>query len=259
MEIAFSSMTTPQLLAPSNQLAAVRVPKPLLPYPAAHLLINFVGKLPGGEEWSIGFRTEAASPPLDQIQIYANYAAQIFEKFWNQDLSPKVDNPIQVTMDTCTVRAIDVNGKTTAQAVGLPLAPVTGALGAPTMPNQCALVVSLLTARSGRSYRGRVYLPILGAGVLSPAGRLDPAGAAVYHALTFVGYLIASLNGQIFAPAVTAPQPVTFFHIAIQSRASGQPGAPVTSIKVGDVIDTQRRRRDKLVENYRNEILPTTV
>lgn len=215
-----------------------------------HLLVNYHGKMPGGEIWSIGFRTIASSPSVADLAIYATYAANQFEVLWNTSSSPKSFNPAAVTMEGCTVRKIDTAGRTISQAEGLPVAPVVGGLTTPTMPNQCTLVASLTTASAGRSFRGRVYLPCLDAGALTAAGRLDPASNVVVNASDFVTGLIAGLNGGTTSPPVTAPLPATRWAIAIQSKVSGVIAAPVTHVKVGDVIDTQRRRRDKLVENY---------
>jgi len=226
-----------------------------MPYTVQHLLINFHGAMPGGEIWSVGFRTQAAAPDLTALQPYADYAADAWRVIASGGGSFDAMNPIQVTFVGCTVRLIGVDGKTVAQAEGLPTAPSSGSNSAPGLPNQCAITVSLLTARAGRSYRGRVYLPALTVGALSTTGRLsaDVQGFAV----DFVHAMIGALNGTFTPTGVVPPVPATRYRIAIESKTSGQPPAPVTLVRCGDVIDTQRRRRDKLSETYLNRLQET--
>lgn len=227
-----------------------------MPYSSPHVLIVFAGALPGGEQWSIGFRTVSASPPADSLQTLADWYAEVFRIAWGSTgTNFALLNSTQVTMTTCTVRSIDTAGHTIAVAVGVPSGPVQGTNTAPFLPNQDALVVSLLTARAGRSFRGRVYLPCLNATLLA-TGRVDPASTRNV-ALGFVQQLIEGLNGANGFPLPGRPVPAAFFRVAIQSTTSGQPAAPVINVKCGDVMDTQRRRRDKLVEAYNTLPVPT--
>ena len=99
-------------------------------------------------------------------------------------------------------------------------------------PLQTALVVSLLTPQAGASGKGRVFLPYPGHGVgqdylLSTAGQTLVANS-------FKAFLTAlktsSGDARVFSSKGTS--------------------APVTSIKVGRVPDTQRSRRSAALENY---------
>lgn len=99
------------------------------------------------------------------------------------------------------------------------------------LPPQCSIVVSLRTALFNKSGRGRFYLPVFGSDVLA-AGRL-PATAKTQVA-TAAQKMIQSLNGA-------------GYQVVVYHRASKTHDA-VTQVNVGDVYDTQRRRRNKLVE-----------
>lgn len=148
-----------------------------------------------------------------------------------------------------TVRSIGTDGKTIQQAEVTPTTPDQGVLTSQVLPDQCALVVSLLTARTGRSFRGRTYLPITSAGALTN-GKMDPTGTSA-QAANFMANLIKGLgNSTTTVPTPTSTQLAGAPHIAIQSATSGQVGAPVIAVRAGDVIDTQRRRRNKIVETY---------
>lgn len=228
-----------------------------MPYSSAHLLINYHGELPGGEEWSVGFRTIAAQPDPSELQTYAQYAADCWQISANIANGFNAMNPVGVTMTGCTVRQIDINGKTVTVAEAAPQAPSGGTVANPQCPNQTAVTVSLLTAKAGRSYRGRVYLPVLAPGTLTSFGRISGGD------VTFLGQFMTALTGLLVGVAgvVNPPAvaPAALFRLAVQSKTSGQPAAPITSCKIGDVMDTQRRRRDKLIEAYTTFPVPPPV
>lgn len=101
------------------------------------------------------------------------------------------------------------------------------------LPFQCATVISLLTASATRSGRGRFYLPPLAVSVLD-GGRISAASLATLD--TAWTAFFDSLN-------------TSGLTVVVRNRAS-HISTGVTSARVGDVIDTQRRRRNKLQETY---------
>lgn len=230
-----------------------------LPYASAHVLYTFHGGLPGGENWSIGLRTIGATPAPDTLQAIANYAAEVFAvKAWNARLSICVAPG--TTFVGCTVRAVNIQGVTTGLAEA---APVTAAssLSTTVVPDQIALVVTLITPIAGRHGKGRVYLPFTGAHIDANGRVVDQHVLAAASALVD---LVDFLNGFVADAALTVARPSTLFRIGVQSRTSGQPAGPVTGIKVGNVADTIRGRRQKLAEVYtqrspRTDIDGTTV
>lgn len=111
----------------------------------------------------------------------------------------------------------------------------TGSLATVAAPPQCATVVSLRTATQGRRSRGRMYLPPPALSVLNQNGDLQSSAAVVYA--DAIKALFESLNALISVDAVS-----------VYSRTSGG-FFPITSVDVGTIIDTQRGRRNKLVES----------
>lgn len=109
----------------------------------------------------------------------------------------------------------------------------SGAAGS-VVPPQCAICVTLRTAFAGRSDTGRYYLPGPIASKLDVRGRLN---TAIVNSLS--ASLIAATNAAILAGPSCAP--------VVYSRKLRATNA-ITELDVGDVVDTQRRRRDALVE-----------
>lgn len=107
--------------------------------------------------------------------------------------------------------------------------------GAATQNFTTSLVCSLYTDTAGRSYRGRFYFPALaaaqqGTGKISGVTAIATDFQELLQDLA-VTNTVSTMQLQVYSPTKNA---VT----------------PVTSIKVGDVVDTQRRRRDALNETY---------
>ena len=232
-----------------------------------HVLMTVHGTLPAGESWSCGLRTLAWATDLgdtkgpalgvavaNRFRVLAN-STQGGGLFGNTTASP---NP--ATIDGVTVRRINEDGLTVEQFEGSPTtALVTVADNSTNLPNQCAVVVSLITARAGRTGRGRIYLPAM----KSPAILSGRIGAS------FVTSLVATLKTMfdgINTDVHTATDASNF--LAVQSSvASAEPGvwtvgaptgymgARITQIKVGDVVDDQRRRRASIREAYTGAVL----
>lgn len=132
---------------------------------------------------------------------------------------------------------VGVDGKTVETKERI-ISPSIGIASGASYPTEVAVCVSLQTAGAGRSARGRLYWPnptVLGGttgGRISSTFRDDMCAAAQ-------GYLTATVDGALF-PIVASPR-----------KPSQQ---PVTAVRVGDVFDSQRRRRDRIPEAYK--VLP---
>lgn len=111
-----------------------------------------------------------------------------------------------------------------------------GVSAAGSTPNQCAIVVSKQTGFAGSRNRGRMYLPPPAVDALTTAGRID--------AIALVGLsngLTAwknSLIGDGFTPVLVSP--------------SQNANVVITTLRIGNVVDTMRSRRNDLVESYTN-------
>lgn len=209
------------------------------PFSAAHLYLQWGGKLPGNEQWSCGMRMINKGPGAlgDEAAMLAGAAAAVVA--FHQRANTAIGN--NALLSFVKLNGLDVNGHyvaagtTEATYADLP----GGAAGAGSFPNQVANVVTLTTGYSrGPAHKGRIYLPLpyfaLGVGgTITAAAAIAVSGS--------MDTFLTDLN------AVSA----TKWEVGVMSRKLGTPGARrVTGNLVGRVLDTQRRRRRSLVEDY---------
>lgn len=116
---------------------------------------------------------------------------------------------------------------------------------------QAAVVLSLRTDSPGASGRGRLYWPALGASIGSNMRLGAPsAGQVSTAATTYLNDVRLALQSE-----ATAFPPWASIQLAVRSKTT-KTTPHVVRVMVGDVIDTQRRRRDALPENYSISAFP---
>jgi hypothetical protein len=208
-------------------------------FDSEHLYLQWGGTLPGSEEWSCGVRIASTTPGAfvgwsSGMETAMAAALATFHASADAQIAPSA------VLTFMKLNDIGVDGRY--------LQPIThehifaniagGGTAAKTPPNQVACAVSLLTAVSrGPAHRGRFYMPLptvtpYGDGGFDPTQR----DSIVTAATTLLTALNAADAGH---------------KVAVFSRKSGAAAHRlVTSIKVGRVLDTQRRRRSSLVEAY---------
>lgn len=117
-----------------------------------------------------------------------------------------------------------------------------GAATTGSCPPQCSIVAGFGTALAGRKGKGRIYLPpppasllSVDGGFLSSSGQTNQANA-LKTAVAAMTLTAGVGTGPSVYPIVTG-EPFTKY-------------ATVKAIRIGDVIDTQRRRRAQVTESY---------
>jgi hypothetical protein len=129
-------------------------------------------------------------------------------------------------------------------------AALTGTTVASKTP-QDAMVLSLRTSTPGARGRGRMYWPALGAGLSSSFQLTSPTSAAVVGEAKIWLQAINTAMDNVYIGQASA------LRVALSVRSgTDHVCRDVTSIQVGSVLDTQRRRRDALPESYVSATYP---
>lgn len=207
-----------------------------------HNRVNISGTLAGGEVWSTSIRFALASNPSvpavgnGGLTEWALEGRDILEQNLGILLNClSTDGKIT----GCQTQIINNDGTLAFQSPVI-ICNESG-LGTPNMPYQSAVVISALTGVPGASHRGRHFWPIVGGKALT-GGRITtptlPADILTDWRQTVNEFCSAAqTTGEGLAvPVVYSP---TLNSVTV-----------VTEYRCGDVVDTQRRRRDNLKETY---------
>lgn len=209
--------------------------------------VAILGAFTGGETWSVN----PVFDPQGEIggtwdQAKADLAAKtIAETVPPSDLMTLLSSSGSIVGCRFEVRDDVTDGLVGVAEYLLPAAQVGSA--APKLPAQAAIVGSLRTAVAGASGRGRIYWPALGATVATTLRLGTPSASLV--ATAYKNYL-TDIRAKI-----AAAYPLIGFELAVRS-ARTKTTPHVTAIRVGNVIDTQRRRRDAFPEAYSTVSFP---
>jgi len=221
-------------------------------YTSEHYLLTFGGGLLGGEEWQCGLRfrqTGGGSSPSEQIDNSSISLSDIYD-----DIAALISNtsqgfPAATSLNWVKLAAIKTDGYyATDPQIHSPATPAVGASVA-FVPNQIAMVASLWTGVSlGTGNRGRIYLP-------APAQDVGTDGRWVLSLatglVTRVRDMINAVNGEISTIAVPTEPAIM---ASVTAHQAGSEKA-VTTVRIGRVPDTQRRRRTDLDEDYQEATL----
>jgi hypothetical protein len=192
--------------------------------PAGYVKLVIHGSLAGGEIWETAIWGPAGSAvDQDSLQDYVNTAGDNFVSM----LQSAVTALISADSAVLGIRGYLYTGGTTAANVA-EYEGYTGSSGTGigSLPDQCCLVSTLLTAAAGRRNRGRMYWPANGLSLAS-----HQATATIVNNLADA---VADFAGTF------DPQAVVVSQVAGSAR-------PVTAIRVDTKIDIQRRRANKQV------------
>jgi hypothetical protein len=121
---------------------------------------------------------------------------------------------------------------------------VAGTSSGTALPLQCTLVASLRTGQSGRSYRGRIYLPTVGVTL--------PANHQISDAVTLAtaNMVWDFIDGMITESILDGGDGLLAVVVSTQLSAK----TPITSVVVDSVVDTQRRRRNRQSASFRRVV-----
>lgn len=196
------------------------------------------GAMPSGEVWSVnpvfalsvgsvvtGTELAAAAAAINGLTIPTTIRSSM---------------SAGTTFTGVRLEARNFDGELEAQAEAVRGTPVAGSSSV-TLPFQAAAVLSLRSLAGGARGRGRLYWPLTGMVLVSTTSRI--LGTTVTSLLTafeeYLGFIESSINDNIDETV----------RLAVWSR-TGQSASSVSRLQMGDVMDTQRRRRDAVTESY---------
>lgn len=207
-----------------------------------HLRQTVRGGLPGGEAWSCSYSFSPGGIIAGNLNgAVQNWTAQCAARWATALANTDLRASNGVTSQSVVTRLVGTDGKTRDQWE----APSNGQGGGgltPTMPNQNTVVLSLISGQSGARGRGRVYLPILSP-QMGTNGRLLSGQPAAF--LAVMKTLFEGMNNDL-----VAIDPGNDLRLIVASGVGAGANHEVLTLRIGDVVDTQRRRRDAIPENY---------
>lgn len=188
----------------------------------------------GVEHWECNLALFFADNAAFVTLTHANELMSIFTTFFNTDQFIAQTSLLYVKLSN-----LDASGHLIGDSVMSDPAPAVGLSDSGTIyPFQTAFCVSLLTDLRGAHNRGRNYLPMPVAGITGNTGQILPAVADE------IQEAFASTLSSVASYAETNGDGI----LGIASKSGSF--SEVTSIRVGLIPDTQRRRRRSLVEDY---------
>jgi hypothetical protein len=116
------------------------------------------------------------------------------------------------------------------------------------LPSENTLVCSWETHKIGRRGRGRIYPPVMGAGILTSDGLVDTSYVTAHR--NAAKALVEGLSYSGVGPDTWSVRSVVTGPASSGGSAPYTKYATIIGVRVGRVMDTQRRRRRQLTENY---------
>jgi len=213
---------------------------------APHTLVTFGGVLNTGaatpEIWQSGVRVTdvvGGGPLADHDAYLAGIKDPLGTWF---EVTGSAGFPATATLNWIKANPINAAGKyadDTTHLYDYPT-PVAGGGVAPffsPVPDILCLAISWTTAKArGKSHAGRIYLPNYSMPVVTPGSMRAQGGLNALWRDRGLALLALLANSNVHAVPIIA--------------SSAGPTAQITGVRVGDVIDVQRRRKDALKESY---------
>lgn len=196
-----------------------------------------------GAETSVNVST-IGSTPFDAALFLASLTdaelATVGDAYWTMVSTSGLDSAIFGDYNAVKAAAIGTDGHYLSDPKIHNFSPRSGSSA--TTQAQDSVVVSLRAPTNvGGGNRGRMYLPYTSGGHVAGAPNMDPALTAqlAARAVTFVRAVNTVANALVPSSGVV-----------IMGRTGAGTVKSVAQVRVGDLVDTQRRRREQLAETY---------
>lgn len=220
------------------------------PYAYAVNRVNISGTaFTGAEEWSTGFYLGKVAGDAEDPFGWAELVSEKWQILWNGAGSTMFGSSYKTVQ--VKVSQLTAAGATDIDSIDYFTYPSAIAGGGSTIhPAQIALASTMTSEiQRGLASKGRMFLPGITFGIDGATGKLSSGTMtaiadkmkAFYDDLNELGTdkLILASHGHAVKDGS-----------GVITGYTGALNALVTGCRVGDVFDTQRRRRDDLVEQY---------
>jgi hypothetical protein len=210
--------------------------------------VSMIGTMFGGAEiWSTGFWAgHAGSDAPAPTDLMAEAVATAWTPFFTAGA-----DLISYLYKTATIKITPYNADGTINVPGVKTfsyaTPIVGAHTGNGHPPQIAVVASLIAGNGkGLAGKGRMFIPGVGDGV-------DPTGHMTTSTCTSIASnlstFFANVNASIDSPGEAINASKRDFVIGDLTPIN----RALTAVRVGNVFDTQRRRRNALSEVYSSD------
>lgn len=204
----------------------------------AHCRVELLGTVSTNRDiWSTSFAVPTSSGLAALADaVRTNFVADVWHA---AGVGTNWSSQTQFTAVRCS--NVDATGHVIATAINTTSLPSSPLGSSGQMPSECAVVCSLTTDLAGGSYRGRMYLPCPAKDAVDSDGLI--AAASTDSIADGMQDFLDHVNAFIDPDAVSV-------YSAVQSALTR-----VTGIRVGRVMDAQRRRRNRLPESYTTRLI----
>lgn len=202
----------------------------------------------GGEEWQTGFYMgQAEGAAAVPTQQFADAVRDAWTTFFTY--AGIVSNKYTFTQVKCARLGTDGKYDGSDIAISNPATAQVGNYAGQVMPPQIALVATLVAGSGkGLAGKGRMYLPGVSAGI-DDTGHI--ASGTTQAIATQLAAFFNSINASMDAPG----QAINASKGHKKLLGVGARNVPINGIRVGNVFDTQRRRRNALAETYSTAVV----
>jgi len=210
-----------------------------MPYPSGDIVKYVIGGTAASDTWSIGIWQSLSGLTGTPTPAQMNAAALSRLNGFNTGVWSAATNPLKsanspaVALGFCK-SYLYRSGVLTAQGSSA-ITPVPGA-ATYTIPLFSAMCTTLLTGVAGRSYRGRLYLPLTGVVASSTTGQI---GATQQGIITNLGSILTGYGPD---DNLYPGDPTSFAGVLSQSRGAI---TKIQSLRADSLYDTQHGRTNK--------------
>lgn len=211
-----------------------------------YIRYRLVGTLTASQTWSIGVSlVTEESPSAAQLATWNAATHSAVSTWWNATGGPGGFNQAVVKLTAVYAGFYPAGSSVATVTSDVAITALSGAGETQCQPAQTALVVTLKTGLATRRGRGRFYLPATGVTVSS--------STLLMTTPTTSNVAIAAADFLTSLAGVTLISEPTVLSIAVPGDF---PPSPVQTVQVDSVLDTQRRRRDKITGTFTSEDFP---